>query len=121
MPNVGSTRLASVLATAARSAPRASRSAEPGGRRCAPWPPTAGHALEDMGVVRPPIEQRCDGRGVNEQLAPVVDGPVQREERRGAFVALHDRLQQVLGGRVRQLAHAGVVDDQQGHPRQLPH
>ena len=32
---------------------------------------------------------------------------------RGAFVAAHDELQQILGGGVRQLAHAEVVDDQQ--------
>ena len=62
-----------------------------------------------------PIEQRGDGRGVAEQLAPVVDGAVRCEQRRRALVAAHDQLEEVLGGGVRQLAHAEVVDDQQRH------
>ena len=62
-----------------------------------------------------PIEQRGDGGGVAEQLAPVVDGSVRRQQRRGALVAAHDELQQILGGGVRQLPHAEVVDDQQRH------
>ena len=35
------------------------------------------------------------------------------------FVAAHDELEQVLGGRVRQLAHAEVVDDEQRHGGQV--
>ena len=34
-------------------------------------------------------------------------------QRRGAFVAAHDDLQEVLGGGGRELAHAEVVDDEQ--------
>ena len=64
-----------------------------------------------------PIEQRRDGRGVAEQLAPVVDGPIRRQQRGRAFVAAHDQLQEIFGGRVRQFAHAQVVDDQQRHVR----
>jgi hypothetical protein len=35
-------------------------------------PPAAGAALEHRGVVQQAIEQRGDGRGVAQQLAPVV-------------------------------------------------
>ena len=35
------------------------------------------------------------------------------------LVAAHDELEQVLGGGVGQLAHAEVVDDEQGHAGQL--
>ena len=65
------------------------------------------------------IEQGGDGGGVAEQLAPVLDGPIRRQQRRGAFVAAHDDLQEILGGGVGQLAHAEVVDDQQRDGREL--
>ena len=51
-------------------------------------------------MVREAIEQRGDGRGVAEQLAPVIYGAVR-------------------GGVVWQLPHAEVVDDQQRHGREL--
>ena len=44
-------------------------------------PPAARSALEDVGVVQEAIEQRGDGGGVAEQLAPVVDGAVRGEQR----------------------------------------
>ena len=65
------------------------------------------------------VEERGDGRGVAEELAPVVDGAVRREDRGGALVASHDELEEVLGGGVGQLAHAEVVDDEQGDAGQL--
>jgi hypothetical protein len=40
---------------------------------------------------------------VSEELSPVVDGTVGAERGRSALVAAHDQLQQVVGGRVRQL------------------
>ena len=61
------------------------------------------------------IEHRGDGCGVAEELAPVLDGPVRRDERRGAFVPTHDDFQEILGGRVWELAHAEIVDDEQWH------
>ena len=66
-----------------------------------------------------PIEQRGDGGGVAEQLAPVVDGSVRRQQRRRAFVAAHDHFQEIFGGGVRQFPHAEVVDDQQRHGREI--
>lgn len=65
------------------------------------------------------IEQGGDGGGVAEQLAPVIDGSVGRQQRRGPFVAPHDDLEQVLGGRVRELSHPEVVDDEQRDGRQV--
>ena len=38
-------------------------------------------------------------------------GPVRSQDRAGEFVAAHDEFEQVLGGGVRQFAHAQVVDD----------
>ena len=65
------------------------------------------------------VEQRGDGGGVAEELAPLVDRAVRGEHRGGAFVAPHDELEQVLGRGVGQFAHAEVVDDEQGHAGQL--
>ena len=64
-----------------------------------------------------PVEHGGDGGGVAEELAPVVDRTVRGQEGAGALVAAHDQLEQVLGGGVGQLAHAEVVDDEQGHRR----
>ena len=66
-----------------------------------------------------PIEQRGDGGGVAEQLAPVVDGSIRSEQCRRPLVAAHDDLQEILGGGVRQFAHAEVVDDEQRHGRRV--
>ena len=43
--------------------------------------PAARAALEDVRVMEQPIEERGDGGGVAEELAPVVDGPVRGQER----------------------------------------
>lgn len=83
---------------------------------CAPAP---GAALEHVGVVEQAVEERRDGGGVAEQLAAVVDGAVGREQRRGAFVAAHDHLEQILAGGVRELAHPEIVDDEQWHRREI--
>lgn len=69
-------------------------------------------------MVEEAVEERGDGGGVAEQLAPVVDGPVGGEDRRGAFGAAHDPFEQILGGRGRRLAHVEIVDDAQGHGAQ---
>ena len=65
------------------------------------------------------VEQRGDGGGVAEELPPVVDGSIPGEHRGGPLVTAHDQLEQVLGRGVGQLAHAEVVDDEQGHAGQL--
>ena len=69
--------------------------------------------------MQQPVEQRGDGGGVAEQLSPVVDGSIRGEHRGGPLVTTHDQLEQVLGGGMRQLAHAEVVDDEQGHAGQI--
>ena len=57
--------------------------------------------------------------GVPEELPPVLDRAVGGEDRGGPLVAAHDQLEQILGGGVGQLAHAEVVDDEQGDAGQL--
>ena len=59
------------------------------------------------------VEERGDRGGIAQQLAPVLDGAIGRDERGGALVAAHDDLEEVLGGGGRELAHAEVVDDEQ--------
>ena len=65
------------------------------------------------------VEQGGDGGGVPEELPPVLDRAVGGEDRGGPLVAAHDQLEEVLGGGVGQLAHAEVVDDEQGDAGQL--
>ena len=59
------------------------------------------------------IEQRGDGRRVAEELAPILDGPVRGDERRGTLVATHDDLEEILARGGRELTHAEVVDDEE--------
>ena len=68
-----------------------------------------------MTVVQETIEHGGNGRGVPEQSPPVIDGPVRGDEGAGAFVASHDEFEEIFGCRVRQFAHAEIIDDQQGH------
>ena len=56
------------------------------------------------------VEHRTDGGNVGEQLAPVLDRTVGSQQRAASFVAAHDDLQQILGGSLRELAHAEVID-----------
>jgi hypothetical protein len=72
--------------------------------------PAPGAAFEDVGVMQEPIEERRDRGGVSEELPPVIDRPVGGQQRRRAFVAPHDQLEEVFGGGVRELAHAEIVD-----------
>lgn len=46
-------------------------------------------------------------------------GLIRRQERRRAFVAAHAEREEIFGGRVRHLALAEIVDDQQRHGREL--
>src|SRR5438552_3424240 len=72
-------------------------------------------------MVEEPIEERGDGRGIAEELAPVVDGAVRGEQRARALVATHDELEEVLGGGGREFPHAEVVDDEQRDAGELVH
>ena len=78
-----------------------------------PGAPAAGAAREDMGVVEEPVEQRGDGRGVAEELAPVLDRTIRGDQCGGAFVSAHDDLEEILGRGVRQALHPEIVDDQE--------
>jgi hypothetical protein len=59
------------------------------------------------------IKHGTDRGDIAEQFAPVLDGAIGSEQRAEAFVAAHDDFQQILGGGVREFAHAEVVDDEQ--------
>ena len=72
-----------------------------------------------MRVMQQAIEECGDGCRIAEKLAPVIHGPIRRQQRRGPFVAAHDQLEEIFGSRVRQLAHAEVIDNQQWHGRQF--
>jgi hypothetical protein len=61
------------------------------------------------------IKHGADRGDIAEQLAPVLNGTVGSEQSAETFVAAHDDFQEILGGGVRQLAHAEVVDDEQWH------
>ena len=66
-------------------------------------------------MVQEAVEEGGDGRGIAEQLPPVVDRPIRGEERARAFVPAHHELEDIFGGRGRELPHAEVVDDEQRH------
>ena len=59
------------------------------------------------------VEERGNRGRIAEQLGPVVDWPIGGHQGAGPFVATHDQLEQVLRRRVREFAHAEIVDDQQ--------
>lgn len=53
-----------------------------------------------------PVEHRAHRGDIAEQLAPVLDWTVGSEQSAETLVASRDNFQQILAGRVRQLAHA---------------
>src|SRR6516165_10189436 len=67
-----------------------------GGFRLRLSPPAPRPAFEDMTVVQEAVQHGSDGRGVAEQLSPVIDWPVGSHQRAGAFVTAHDDLQQLF-------------------------
>ena len=66
-----------------------------------------------------PVEQRGDGRGVAEELAPVLDGAVRSDQGRRFLIPAHHEFQEVLGGRLRELPHPEIVDDEQRDGRDV--
>ena len=64
-------------------------------------------------MVEEPIEQRRDGSGVAEELAPVFHGAIRGDQRRRFFVAAHDDLEEILGRGVRELPHGEIVDQEE--------
>ena len=61
-------------------------------------------------MMQQAIEHGANGSHIAEQLAPVVNRSIRSQQRAESLVAAHHDLQQILGGRVRQFAHAEVVD-----------
>ena len=72
-------------------------------------------------MVQEPIKHGADGGDIAEQLAPVLDGTIGCEQRAETLVAAHDDLQQILGGRMWEFAHAEVIDDKQRNGRHRFH
>src|SRR5262249_37517935 len=101
----------------ARAAP--SRSTKPFSLRCCRGlgAPASRAALEQVAVVEQAIQHGTHGGDIAQQFAPVLDRAVGSQQRAETFVAAHDNLQQILGGGVRELAHAEVVEDEQRYSR----
>ena len=65
------------------------------------------------------IEERGHRGRVAEELPPVINRTVRREQGGRPLVAAHDDLKQVFGGGVRELPHAEVINDEQGNAGEL--
>jgi len=61
------------------------------------------------------IPHGADGGDVAEQFSPVLDRTVGSKQCAEALVAAHNDFQQVLGGCVREFAHAEVINNEQRH------
>lgn len=72
-------------------------------------------------MVEEAVEHGADGGYVAQQFAPVFDGAVGSGQGARALVAAHDDFQEIFGGGVGELAHAEVVDDEQGHGGDVIH
>ena len=69
--------------------------------------------LQDVDVVGEPVQQSAGEPLGAEDLGPFVEGQVAGDERRVAFVALADGLEEQLGAGLRQRHVAQLIDDQQ--------
>src|SRR5713101_437080 len=78
-----------------------------------PRAPAPGAAGQDVRVVEQTVEQRRDGGGVAQELAPVFDGTIRRDQRGGFFIAAHHDLQEVLGRSLGQPPHPEVINEEQ--------
>ena len=74
-----------------------------------------------MSVVEQAVEHGADRGRVAQPFSPVFHRSIGGQHGAGAFVAAHDDLQQFFGGGKRQLAHAQIVDDEQGDGHQEVH
>ena len=68
-------------------------------------PPAARAAREDVRVMKQAVEHGGDGRGIAEELPPVLHGTIRSQQGGRPFVPAHNDLQEVFGRGVRQLAH----------------
>ena len=70
-------------------------------------------------MVEQPVEQRHDGGGIAQELAPVLRGAIRSNQGRGFFIAAHHDLQEILGRGVGQPPHPQVVNEEQGDGGEL--
>jgi hypothetical protein len=68
-------------------------------------------------VVQEAIEHGADRRGVSQQLAPILHRAIGSNQRTGTLVVAQDNFQEFFGRSQGQLAHALVIDDEQGDGR----
>jgi hypothetical protein len=71
--------------------------------------------------MQEPVEHGPDRGGVAQELAPIFDRSIGRQQRTGTLVTTHDDLQQIFAGAGRQFAHPEVIDDEQRDGRDLFH
>src|SRR5262245_37408911 len=75
--------------------------------------PAAWATGEDVRVMEQSVEEPGDGGGVSEELAPVLDRTIRSDQGGRLLVSAHHELEQILGRRLRELAHPEVIDDEQ--------
>ena len=76
-------------------------------------PETVAIHLEDVDVVRQPVEQRARQPLGTERLGPLVERQVAGHQGRAALVALAEDLEEQLGAGLGQRNEAELVDDQE--------
>ena len=75
--------------------------------------------LDDVAVVREPVQQRCRQLCIDEDARPFAEGQVGRDDDGGALIEPADQVEQQLPTRLRKRQVAKLVDDDQVDARQL--
>ena len=83
------------------------------GAACLPQAIALTGKADDLGVVQEAVENRRGAGNVADQLAPILQRPVRRHQRRTRLVTPHHHFEEVFAGTLRQLFHPHVVDDEQ--------
>lgn len=89
------------------------------GTRPLPQPVALARHGHDRGVGQEAIEDRRGGRHVAEKDAPVLRGPIRRNERRRGFVPADEDFQEVLRGGRAELLHPEILEDEQVDAREV--
>src|SRR5205814_1000624 len=81
--------------------------------------PTLVAGLDDVAVMREPVQQRRRHLGIDEDARPFAEGEVGRDDDGGALIEPADQMEQQLAARLRKREVAELVDDDQIDARQL--
>src|ERR1700704_1395814 len=76
--------------------------------------PASWTTLEQVPMVQESIKHGAHRSSISQQLAPVLHWSIRGHDRTGPFIAAHNDLQKILSSGQRQLAHAEIIDDEQG-------